>query len=66
MNRTQEKAVAFAEKYGVQKVYTSFEEACEDPAVDIIYISTPHNTHIQFYEKLWQQVSMCCARNPLR
>ena len=39
VNRTQEKAVAFAEKYGVQKVYTSFEEACEDPAVDIIYIS---------------------------
>ena len=51
VNRTQEKAVAFAEKYGVQKVYTSFEEACEDPAVDIIYISTPHNTHIQFLRK---------------
>ena len=29
VNRTQEKAVAFAEKYGVQKVYTSLEEACE-------------------------------------
>ena len=51
VNRTQEKAAAFAEKYGVQKVYTSFEEVCADPAVDIIYISTPHNTHIQFLRK---------------
>lgn len=51
MNRTQEKAVAFAEKYGVQNVFTSFEEVCADPAVDIIYISTPHNTHIQFLRK---------------
>ena len=51
VNRTQEKAVAFAEKYGVQKVFESFEEVCADPAVDIIYISTPHNTHIQFLRK---------------
>ena len=43
--------VAFAEKYGVQNVFTSFEEVCADPAVDIIYISTPHNTHIQFLRK---------------
>ena len=51
VNRTQERAVAFAEKYGVQNVFTSFEEVCADPAVDIIYISTPHNTHIQFLRK---------------
>lgn len=51
VNRTQEKAVAFAEKYGVQKVFESIEEVCADPAVDIIYISTPHNTHIQFLRK---------------
>ena len=51
VNRTQEKAEAFAEKYGVQKVFASFEEVCADPAVDIIYISTPHNTHIHFLRK---------------
>ncbi len=51
VNRTQEKAEAFAEKYGVQKVFASFEEVCADPAVDIVYISTPHNTHIQFLRK---------------
>ena len=51
VNRTPEKAVAFAEKYGVQKVFTSFQDVCADPAVDIIYISTPHNTHIHFMRK---------------
>ena len=47
-NRTYEKAVAFAEKYGVQKVYDDFHEMFHDPDVDVIYITTPHNTHIEF------------------
>ena len=51
VTRTQAKAVAFAKKYGGQNGFTSFEEVCADPAVDIIYISTPHNTHIQFLRK---------------
>ena len=58
VNRTQEKAVAFAKKYGVQNVFTSFEEVCADPAVDIIYISTPHNTHIQFLRKALASITL--------
>lgn len=50
-NRTHEKAVAFAEKYGVPKVYDSYDEMFEDPNIDVIYITTPHNTHIGFLEK---------------
>lgn len=44
-NRTHDKAVAFAEKYNVGKVYDSYDEMFTDPDVDIIYITTPHNTH---------------------
>ena len=47
-NRTKEKAVAFAEKYGVEKVYDSYEELYADPGIDAVYITTPHNTHIDF------------------
>ena len=47
-NRTHEKAVAFAEKYHVTKVYDDFHEMFTDPEIDIIYITTPHNTHIEF------------------
>lgn len=50
-NRTREKAVTFAEKYGIQKVYDNMEDVFTDDSVDIIYISTPHNTHINYLIK---------------
>ena len=50
-NRTHSKAVAFAEEYGIEKVYDDFEEMFTDPDVDVIYITTPHNTHLPFMEK---------------
>jgi len=50
-NRTHEKAVAFAQKYGISKVYDNIDDVFYDPDVDIIYISTPHNTHINYLRK---------------
>ena len=50
-NRTHEKAVIFAEKYGIEKVYDDFNDMFTDPDIDIIYITTPHNTHIDFMKK---------------
>lgn len=50
-NRTHDKAVAFAEKYGIGKVYEDIDEVFTDESVDIIYISTPHNTHIKYLRK---------------
>ena len=50
-NRTHSKAVAFAEKYGIQKVYDDFNDMFTDPDIDVIYITTPHNTHIEFMRK---------------
>lgn len=50
-NRTHEKAVAFAEKYQIDKVYDSIDEVFLDDKVDIIYITTPHNTHYQYMKK---------------
>lgn len=50
-NRTHEKAVVFAEKYGVEKVYDDINDMFVDEKVDIIYITTPHNTHYQFMKR---------------
>ncbi len=50
-NRTYEKAVAFAEKYNIPKVYETIDQMFEDDDIDIIYISTPHNTHLPFLLK---------------
>lgn len=50
-NRTYAKAADFAAKYGIQKVYDDFHEMFTDPEVDVIYITTPHNTHIEFMKQ---------------
>ena len=50
-NRTHSKAVSFAEKYGVEKVYDSIDDMFTDEKADIIYITTPHNTHIEYIRK---------------
>lgn len=47
-NRTYDKALSFAEKYHVEKIFASYEEMYEDACVDVIYITTPHNTHYEF------------------
>lgn len=47
-NRSKDKAVAFADKYQVQKVYENYQEMFTDPLVDIIYIATPHNSHYEY------------------
>ena len=47
-NRTYEKAVTFAEKYGVKKVFPTYESVFDDPEVDVVYITTPHNTHYPY------------------
>lgn len=50
-NRTHSKAVDFADKYGISKVYDRIEDLFTDENVDIIYISTPHNTHISYLKE---------------
>lgn len=50
-NRTHQKAVEFAEKYNIGKVYEDMNDVFSDPEVDVIYITTPHNTHFEFMKK---------------
>lgn len=50
-NRTYSKAVDFANKYGIEKVYDDYNDMFTDSDVDVIYITTPHNTHIEFMKK---------------
>lgn len=46
-SRNLERAKAFAEKFGVEKAYGSYEEMAKDPDVELIYIATPHSHHYQ-------------------
>lgn len=50
-NRTYEKAVAFAEKYDIERVYENIDDIFTDSNVDVVYIATPHNKHIEYIIK---------------
>lgn len=50
-NRTHQKALDFAKKYNIEKVYDSIDDMFYDENTDIIYITSPHNTHYQFMKK---------------
>ena len=46
-SRSLEKAEVFAEKYGFEKAYGSYEEMLRDPNVELVYIATPHSHHYE-------------------
>jgi len=46
-SRSLDKARAFADQWHIPVAYGSYEEAVCDPAVDLVYIATPHSHHYQ-------------------
>lgn len=45
--RNPQKTKEFAKKHHIEQVYTDWHDLVRDPAVDIIYIATPHNMHYE-------------------
>ncbi len=44
-SRTQESADAFGREFGIGRKHGSYKALCADPAVDIVYVATPHPFH---------------------
>ena len=44
-SRTVQGGRAFSEKYDIPQHYGSYRELLADPAVDVVYIATPHASH---------------------
>lgn len=47
-SRTEEKAKAFAEKYGVQHTFTSLKEMAKSDLIDAVYIASPNAFHREY------------------
>lgn len=45
--RELERAQAFAEKWGFEKAYGSYEEMLADPQVELVYVASPHSHHYE-------------------
>lgn len=50
--REERRAREFADQYGIDHAYGSYEALLEDKEVDIIYIATPHSHH-------YEHIKMC-------
>lgn len=46
-SRNMERAEEYAQKWGFQRAYNSYEALVDDPNVDIVYIATPHSHHYE-------------------
>lgn len=45
--RTESGAQAFAQQYGIENYYGSYQQLYEDPSIDAVYVATPHTLHYQ-------------------
>lgn len=50
--RDADRAGAFAKRHGFARSYGSYPEMLEDPAVELVYVATPHSLH-------YEHVKMC-------
>ena len=44
-SRSPERAAAFARDHGVDRVHSSYEALVGDPAIDAVYVASPHSHH---------------------
>ena len=58
-SRSLDKAEAFKEKWGVEKAYGSYEELAKDPAIDLVYVATPHSEHYKNTKLLLENGRNC-------
>lgn len=53
-SRTKERAEQAAKEFGYQVGYGSYEELVADPAVELVYVATPHSRH-------YEDMKLCIA-----
>lgn len=51
-SQTPGRAEDFAREFGFEKAYNSYEAMLQDPAVELVYITTPHSHH-------YEQMMLC-------
>jgi len=64
-NRTYEKAVDYAKRHGVEKVYSNIDEMIADGKIDVIYIATPPGSHKEYALKCAEAKIPCYIEKPV-
>ena len=58
-SRSLEKAQAFAAQWGIERAYGSYTEVIDDPAVDLVYVATPHSHHFEVTKEALEKGKPC-------
>ena len=58
-SRSREKADAFAARWGAEKAYGSYSALLDDPAVDLVYVATPHSHHFDITREALEKDRPC-------
>lgn len=53
--RNRERGEAFAQRYGIERVFDDFSALLADPQIDAVYISTPHASHFTYMKQALEQ-----------
>ena len=64
-SRSGARARAFADEYGVESAYGSYEELVADPRVDVVYIASPHALHLEHARLAFEAGKHVLCEKPL-
>ncbi|UQY45492.1 Gfo/Idh/MocA family oxidoreductase [Erwinia sp. PK3-005] len=53
--RNRAKGEAFAQRYGIERVFDDIPQMLADPHIDAVYISTPHASHFSWMKQALEQ-----------
>ncbi len=64
-SRSLEPAQTFAREHGASRAHGSYEALLDDPAVDVVYIATPHPSHAEWSVKAARAKKHILCEKPL-
>lgn len=64
-SRSKDKAVSYAERHGVPRVYDTVEQLLADPVINAVYIATPPSSHAEYATKSMQSGKPVYVEKPM-
>ena len=64
-SRSKDNAIAFADTYKCPKAYDNYDDIMNDDTIDILYIATPHNSHVEISLKALEKNKHVLCEKPI-